>query len=142
MHSQVRTQIENSNKKYKARVDRHRKKVVFKEGDLVWIHLRKARFPTGRYGKLQPRADGPFRVLEKINDNAYKVDLPGEYNVSGTFNVADLCPYITDSDHDTSEVEEVDDEAADSRMNLFLRGENDAMWSYPCFTKRGVTFDS
>lgn len=60
VHSQVRTQIENSNKKYKERVDRRRKKVVFKKGDLVWIHLRKARFPTGRYGKLQTRADGPF----------------------------------------------------------------------------------
>jgi hypothetical protein len=60
VHSQVRTQIENSNKKYKERVDRHRKKVVFKKGDLVWIHLRKARFPTDRYGKLQPQVDGPF----------------------------------------------------------------------------------
>jgi hypothetical protein len=94
VHSHVRTQIENSNKKYKERVDRHRKNVVFKKGDLVWIHLRKTYFPTGRYGKLQPRADGPFRVLERINDNAYKVDLLGEYNVSGTFNVADLSPYI------------------------------------------------
>ena len=24
-----------------------------------------------------PRAEGPFRVLEKVNDNAYKVDLAG-----------------------------------------------------------------
>ena len=118
-----------------------RKKVIFKQGDLVWIHLRKARFPTGRYGKLQPRADGPFRVLERINDNAYKVDLPGEYNVSGTFNVADLSPYITDSDNDTSEVEEVDGEVVDSRTNLFLGGENDAIWSCACCTKRGTTFD-
>jgi hypothetical protein len=141
VHSQIQTQIENSNKKYKERVDKHRKKVVFKKRDLVWIHLRKARFPTGRYGKLQPRTDGPFRVLERINDNAYKVDLSGEYNVSGTFNVADLSPYITesDNDNDTSEVEEVDGEVADSRMNLFLGGENDAICA--CFTKMGVTFD-
>ena len=37
-----------------------------------------------------PRSDGPFEILEKIGPNAYKVDLPGEYGVSATFNVADL----------------------------------------------------
>ncbi|KAL9667172.1 hypothetical protein QQ045_001521 [Rhodiola kirilowii] len=77
VHSHVRNQIEKSNGKYKERADRNRRKLVFKKGDLVYIHLRKARFPTGRYGKLQPRADGPFRVLERINDNAYKIDFPG-----------------------------------------------------------------
>ena len=40
---------------------------------------------------MQPRGDGPFQVLERINDNAYKLDLPSYYgNVSATFNVADL----------------------------------------------------
>ena len=45
-----------------------------------------------------PRADGPFEILERVNDNAYKVDLPGDYGVSATFNVADLSPYLED-DH-------------------------------------------
>ncbi|XP_020406471.1 uncharacterized protein, partial [Zea mays] len=40
---------------------------------LVWIHLRKERFPDQRKSKLMPRGDGPFRVLAKINDNAYKI---------------------------------------------------------------------
>jgi hypothetical protein len=39
---------------------------------------------------LQPRGDGPFQILERINDNAYKVDLSGEYGVSATFNVSDF----------------------------------------------------
>jgi len=34
--------------------------------------------------------------LERINDNAYKVELPGDYGVSATFNVADLSPYEAD----------------------------------------------
>ncbi|GKC97545.1 hypothetical protein Tco_1167820, partial [Tanacetum coccineum] len=54
-------------------------------------------FPTGRFEKLKPRGDGPFRVLKK-NDNAYKIELPGHYNVSATFNVADLSPYKGNSD--------------------------------------------
>ena len=52
--------------------------------------MRKERFLAQRRSKLNPRGDGPFQILEKINDNAYKVDLLGEYNVSTTFNVADL----------------------------------------------------
>jgi hypothetical protein len=32
------------------------------------------------------RRDGPFQILENINDNAYKIDISGEYGVSATFN--------------------------------------------------------
>ncbi|GJW41813.1 RNA-directed DNA polymerase [Tanacetum coccineum] len=72
LHEQVRDQIMKHNLQYQTRANKHRKRVVFEEGDLVWIFLRKERFPSGRYGKLQDRADGPFRVLRRINDNAYK----------------------------------------------------------------------
>jgi hypothetical protein len=64
------------NVKYKVDGDRGRKHVVFEVGDLVWLHLRKYRFPALRKSKLMPRADGPFKVIEKINDNAYKIELP------------------------------------------------------------------
>jgi len=43
-----------------------------------------------------PRADGPFKILEWVNDNAYKIDLQGAYQVSATFNVSDLSPYEDD----------------------------------------------
>jgi hypothetical protein len=32
----------------------------------------------------------PFQILEKINDNVYKIDLLGEYDVNATFNIFDL----------------------------------------------------
>ncbi|GKB42146.1 RNA-directed DNA polymerase [Tanacetum coccineum] len=98
LHRSVQEQIIRHNKQYKEHADKRRKQVLYREGDLVWIHLRKERFPAGRFGKLKPRGDGPFRVLKKINDNAYKIELPGHYNVSATFNVADLSPYKGDSD--------------------------------------------
>ena len=40
-----------------------------------------------------PRDDGQSEVLECINDNAYKVDLLGDYGVLATFTVADLSAY-------------------------------------------------
>jgi hypothetical protein len=40
------------------------------------------------------RADGPFKVLEKINANAYKLDLPVDFRVSPTFNIVVLKPYL------------------------------------------------
>jgi hypothetical protein len=29
--------------------------------------------------------DGPFKILEKISDNAYKLELPPEFGVSPAF---------------------------------------------------------
>jgi len=60
-----------------------------------------------------PRDDNPFKVLEKINDNAYKVDLLGDYAISTTFNVADLRPYVQD------------DYLADLRLKSSQQGEDD-----------------
>ena len=63
----------------------------------MWIHLRKERFLRGKHEKLKPRADGSFKVIKHIEDNAYKIELPGNYGVSATFNVADLSPYHDDN---------------------------------------------
>jgi len=90
LHEGVQLQIEKKNRLYASKENKGRKLVVFQPGDWVWVHMRKERFPNQRKSKLQPRGDGPFQVLERINDNAYKIDLPGEYGVSATFNVADL----------------------------------------------------
>ena len=57
------------------------------------------------------RQEGPFQVIERINDNAYKTNLPSEYNVNVTFNVADLSPY---------------DVGEDLRTNPFEKRGNDA----------------
>ena len=66
----------------------------YKPGDMVWVHFRKDRFPKLRKSKLLPRGAGPYKVLAKINDNAYSIDLPiDEFGVSNSFNVADLTPY-------------------------------------------------
>ena len=45
-----------------------------------------------------PRGDGPYQIIERINDNTYKVDLLGEYGVSATFNVSDLFSFDAGDD--------------------------------------------
>jgi hypothetical protein len=52
-------------------------------------------------------------VLEKINDNAYRLDLPADFGVSPTFNIAYLKPYLG---------EEVE---LESRTTQMQEGEND-----------------
>ena len=68
--------------------------------------MHKERFLAHRKTKLHLRGDGPFQILEKINDNAYKVDLPGEYKVSATFNVSDLSPFDVGEDSWSNPFEE------------------------------------
>jgi hypothetical protein len=60
-----------------------------------------------------PRAAGPFKVLEKINDNAYKLELPLKFGVSPTFNISDLKPYFGEEDE------------LESRTTPILEGEDD-----------------
>ena len=82
LRGELRKQQEDGNK--------GRKEVMFQEGDWVWLHLRKERFPTQRKSKLLPRGDGPFQVIKRINNNTYELDLPLSYNISNSFNVCDL----------------------------------------------------
>jgi hypothetical protein len=51
-----------------------------------------------RWVSTDNSAAGPFKVLEKINDNAYKLELPPEFGVSPTFNISDLKPYLGKDD--------------------------------------------
>ena len=76
---------------YAKKANMHKKEMLFEPGDLGWIHLRKDRFPTERSSKLKLRGDGPFKVLEKVNDSAYEIDLPSnKYALSSTFKVGQV----------------------------------------------------
>jgi hypothetical protein len=112
------------NERYRIAASKGRKEVKLEPGDLVWVHLRKDRFSDLRKSKLIPRAAGPFKVLEKINDNSYKLELPPEFGVSPTFNISDLKPYLGEEDE------------FESRTTLIQEGEDDEDIS-PLHTMQG-----
>lgn len=60
--------------------------------DFVWTRF-KERFFVDVFEKLKPKADSSIKFVNRINDNAYKIDLSCEYKISTTFNVVDLSPH-------------------------------------------------
>jgi precorrin-4 methylase len=72
MHETTKLNIEKMNEKYRIAASKGRKEVKLESGDLVWPHLKKERFLELRKSKLLSRAADPFKILAKINDNAYK----------------------------------------------------------------------
>jgi hypothetical protein len=110
------TEVIKKNERVASQANKGRRRVIFEPGDWVWVHMCKERFPAHRKTKLHPQGDGSFQILEKINDNAHKVDLPGEYKVSTTFTIFDLSPF---------------DISGDSRSNPFEERGNDGNQSGP-----------
>jgi hypothetical protein len=98
LHETTKLQIDKMNEKYRIVVTKGRKEIKLEPGDLVWDHFRKDRFPDLRKSKLMPRVVGPYKVLAKINDNAYTTELLPDFGVSPTFNISDLKPYMDEED--------------------------------------------
>lgn len=82
VHNKVVTNLEASSASYKAAADSHRRRIVFEVGDQVWAFFTKDRMPAREYNKLKAKKIGPLEVLERINDNAYRLQLPAHINTS------------------------------------------------------------
>ncbi|XP_073356168.1 uncharacterized protein [Aegilops tauschii subsp. strangulata] len=101
LHEDTRHTIERQVQRLATKLNVNKQPMIFNIGDLVWLHLRKDHFPNERKSKLLPRADGPFKVLARYNNNAYKINIPRDkYSVSNIFNVKDLSPYHGHEDFD------------------------------------------
>lgn len=96
MHEKVRRNIEELTKIYARKANKREKDMEPEPCDMVWIHLIKDIFLNKRKSKLMPKIDGPFQMFERVNNNAYKIDLQGKYTINSNFNVSDLITFVLD----------------------------------------------
>ncbi|GJW55881.1 putative reverse transcriptase domain-containing protein [Tanacetum coccineum] len=90
---QIKQRMQAAHDRQKSYADLKRKPMEFQVGDKVMLKVLpwKGVVRFGKRGKLNPRYVGPFKVLEKVGEVAYKLELPEELSrVHNTFHVSNL----------------------------------------------------
>ncbi|GJV65048.1 hypothetical protein Tco_1475876 [Tanacetum coccineum] len=90
---QIKQRMQAARDRQKSYADLKRKPMEFQVGDKVMLKVLpwKGVVHFGKRGKLNPRYVGPFKVLEKVGEVAYKLELPEELSrVHNTFHVSNL----------------------------------------------------
>nr|GFD35577.1 putative reverse transcriptase domain-containing protein [Tanacetum cinerariifolium] len=89
----IKERMQAARDRQKSYADLKRKQMEFQVGDKVMLNVSpwKGVVHFGKRRKLNPRYVGPFKVLERIGDVAYKLDLPEELSrVQNTFHMSNL----------------------------------------------------
>ncbi|GJV64647.1 putative reverse transcriptase domain-containing protein [Tanacetum coccineum] len=89
----IKQRMQAARDRQKSYADLKRKPMEFQVGDKVMLKVSpwKGVVRFGKRGKLNPRYVGPFKVLEKVGEVAYKLELPEELSrVHNTFHVSNL----------------------------------------------------
>lgn len=101
MIQEAKDSLEKAQKRMKKYVDQNERPLEFKVGDMVLLKLipqiwkkidRRVRHRT-----LVSKYDGPFEVVEKVDEVAYRLKLPEIMKIHLTFHMSFLKPYINDA---------------------------------------------
>ncbi|GJT63669.1 putative reverse transcriptase domain-containing protein [Tanacetum coccineum] len=90
---QVKQRMQVARDRQKSYANLKRKPMEFEVGDKLMLKVSpwKGVVRFGKRGKLNPRFVGPFKVIKRVGDVAYKLELPEELSrVHNTFHVSNL----------------------------------------------------
>ncbi|CAL9030488.1 unnamed protein product [Prunus brigantina] len=98
----IKQRLLTTQSRQKNYADQRRKPLSFYVGDYVFLKVspRRGVKRFGKIGKLAPRFIGPFEILERIGEVAYKLALPPQLsNTHNVFPVSILRKYEPDPTH-------------------------------------------
>lgn len=94
--AQAQDAILEAQERQRTHADKTRRPVDFIVGDLVMLntrHISLAAHSNRPSAKLEPLFAGPFKIIEQINNNAFKLELPATMKIHPVFNTNLLKPY-------------------------------------------------
>ncbi|XP_076891554.1 uncharacterized protein LOC143543001 [Bidens hawaiensis] len=113
---QIKARMKAAQDRQKSYADKRRRPIEFNVGDYVMLKVSpwKGIIRFRKRGKLSPRYIGPFKIVKRVGEVAYKLDLPDELEgIHSTFHVSHLRKCLAD---DTSHVPLMDIEV-DEQLN-------------------------
>ena len=103
------------------------KRGTIKASKNVTWWLWKERFLASFYVKLTKRKIGPYKIIKKIRENAYVVDLPKHMGIDSTSNVSDLYSHTSESVKEVSSRTKLKDKLLPRRKKMMQS------WKYQRF---------
>ncbi|KAI3762516.1 hypothetical protein L1987_52946 [Smallanthus sonchifolius] len=113
---QIKARMKAAKDRQKSYADKRRRELEFQVGDMVLLKVSpwKGIIRFRKRGKLSPRFVGPFKILARVGQVAYRLDLPVELSgIHPTFHVSHLRKCLAD---DTAHIP-YDEIEVDSSLN-------------------------
>ncbi|MCO5550079.1 hypothetical protein L7F22_003558 [Adiantum nelumboides] len=97
----AQAKLQQAAERAKHYADKKRSARVFKLGDKVFLQVpgKSTSLSIGKCPKLSPRYCGPWKIVKKLSDVAYRLELPPGCRVHPVFHVSKLRKYISKDDN-------------------------------------------
>jgi hypothetical protein len=97
-HHKAAQCLKSAQQRQKAYTDQKRREVEFQVGQKVWLSTKNITLKMVGSPKFLPKFIGPFPISQKVNQVAYKLELPPCLRIHNVFHVSLLAEYHENSE--------------------------------------------